>query len=83
MEHVSILPWHTALKDARAAYIDHCDTWVSYLKSAATDPSRLHNPADSADISSTFGIAENRFMDGLPTWSRFDAEERIEEIWAD
>ena len=83
VDHVSILPWHGALEDARSAYVDHSDAWYSYLTAVADDPAKLGDRSDSADISSTFGIAEDRFLDAVPPMPLFDAKDRITKIWAD
>jgi hypothetical protein len=83
VEHVGILPWHGALKDARAAYVDHSDAWYRHYMRVSDDLTQLNDPRDLADINSTFSIAHARFLDAIPVAPLFDANSRIAKIWAE
>lgn len=83
VQDVGILPWHFALGDARATYVDHNRAWVDYFKAVASDPARIQDNVLGADISATFTIAEQRFGEAVPFWARYDAPSRVKTIWED
>ena len=79
--HVGVFPWHGALKEARSAYVDHNDAWVTFYKQVAANG--FESKSNSVDIDATFRIAENRFRDAVPVWARFNVPARIDKAWAE
>lgn len=83
VHHVSILPWHDALRDARAAYADHIKAWEDRVQSVASDPAALWDKVTGANITATFETAHRRFEDALPRLPLYDERQRVVRIWAD
>lgn len=80
---VRVLPWHSRIHDAKRRYLEHSKAWERYLKSAASEASSLDDRAALAEIKATFKIAEGAFKAAVPIYSPFNAEARIQRIFAE
>ena len=81
VESVRILPWHTALLDARTAYLEHNQAWQDYLTTAAEDPAEFVVP--QAAVASTWDAAEPAVRSALPVPTLFGLSARVDAIFAD
>lgn len=82
VEHVSMLPWHHALRSARDAYADHNRAWVQMLDKAASNTAVLDDKVVGANLRATWKIAHRRFEEALTPFALFHTSQRVDRIWA-
>ena len=76
---VQIMPWHSALLDARVAYLAHNQAWVDYMAAAAEDPAEWFRPQPA--VNETFADAKQPLVDAVPLFDPFGTLQRIEVIY--
>lgn len=81
IEGLAILPWHSAIRAARDDYLEHNEVWERYLRAVSVDANQLGTFGE--EISRTFEAAEVAFRDAIPMWPRFNAQERVDDIFAE
>jgi len=84
LERVGVLPWHGAIGDAKASYLDHSKVWRQYFDAVTRDPAKAFTSESSAEIAATFEIAGGRFDDAVPIWGALFSEgRRVDSVWAE
>lgn len=78
---VFVLPWHTAIRDARTAYLAHNMAWQDYLSAATDDPAEFVRPQQA--VNDTFAAAEPMLRAALPAPALFDLPTRVDAVFAD
>lgn len=78
---VSVLPWHAATQEAKAAYLAHNQAWVDYLGAATGDPEEFLRP--QPDVNETFAAARLPLIAAVPRLDLVDGAERIIVIYDD
>ena len=88
MNDVSMLPWHSDLKEARDDYFVHMDAWSALYEkrieyAAYVDCETSGNPPrGNGDISATFSVAERSALRALPLLFVGDMRDRVEQEFA-
>lgn len=78
---VSVLPWHTATRDAKAAYLEHNQAWVDYLGAATADPEEFLRPQPA--VNETFAAARLPLFSAVPLLDLVNGADRIIVIYDD
>lgn len=79
---VSIMPWHSSLREARSKYLRHSDAWEDYFTDGARNPETLSR--ETPEIGATFRIALRSLRDAAPmTPFGPSFDRRIDEISED
>ena len=76
---VQIMPWHSALLDARVAYLAHNQAWVDYMAAAAEDPAEWFRPQPA--VNETFTDAKDPLVRAVPLFDPLNTLPRIELIY--
>ncbi len=82
VQHVGVLPWHGALRDARAAYGEHNKAWLSVVTKTISNPAAAFDKAANANIDATFQTAHHRFDEAVPPFALFHLQHRVDAIFA-
>jgi hypothetical protein len=77
---VRIVPWHSDIKAAQSAYLDHNHAWQAYLGKAAKDAAEFAHKQDA--VNSTFAAAEEPLRNAVPSPDLFDLALRVNVIYA-
>jgi hypothetical protein len=81
VSRVSVLPWHTSIKAAKADYFKHNKAWLDTLKSEIEiGDDMLWDPEVKQDISNTWEIAKFSLPAAVPSLDFFGNGNRIEQI---
>jgi len=75
VKRVSILPWHTAIKDAQDAYMRHSHAWEDHLNRCSQDPTVGLEPAPGAS-----GSLGPSLRGAVPPAARYDLGSRVDAI---
>lgn len=78
---VSVLPWHAATQDAKAAYLAHNQAWVDYLGAATQDPEEFLRP--QPEVNETFAAARLPLFAAVPLLDLVNGADRIIVIYDD
>lgn len=81
VEAVSVLPWHTGIRDAKDAYLVHNGAWVDYMARAAQDPVEFVNPQPF--VNESFLAAQPRIEGAVPVPALYDLRQRVAQIFID
>lgn len=81
IERLTILPWHTALKNARTDYLEHNAAWYERLSTTRVEGDRVVSEGRE-DISPTWLQAKASLPDSIPAPDIFSLSERVEKITA-
>lgn len=81
VEAVSILTWHTGIRDAQDAYLAHSAAWVDYMARAAQDPVEFVNPQPL--VNESFLATQPLIEDAVPVPALFDLRQRVAQIFID
>jgi hypothetical protein len=81
VSRVSVLPWHTSIKAAKADYFKHNKAWLDTLKSEIEiGDDLLWDPEVKQDISNTWEIAQFSLPAAVPMLDLFGTSNRVEKI---
>lgn len=78
---VSALPWHSATRDAKAAYLAHNQAWVDYLGAATEDPEEFLRA--QPEVNETFAAARLPLFAAVPLLDLVSGGDRILVIYDD
>lgn len=81
IERLVILPWHTALKNARDDYLEHNDAWYERLSTTRIEGDRVVSDGRE-DISPTWQQAKSSLPASIPSPDVLSLSERVEDIIA-
>jgi hypothetical protein len=81
VEAVSILAWHTDIKDAQDVYLVHNRAWVDYMARAAQDPVEFVNPQPL--VNESFLAAEPVLKAAVPIPALYQLQQRVAQIFID
>ena len=79
VEGVTVLPWHSAILKAKAAYVLHNHAWQDYLAKAAQDPTEVTRT--HSEINDTFNAAEKPMKSAVPVPWLYQLKNRVELIF--
>ena len=78
---VSVLPWHTKIKDAQTAYIKHSNAWKAHLQACARDVTEAFKAAP--EINGTFLALGPILRAAVPPFPQYDSKGRVDAIMID
>jgi hypothetical protein len=81
VEAVSVLTWHTDIKDAQDVYLTHNRAWVDYMARAAQDPVEFVNPQPL--VNESFLDAEPVLIAAVPVPALYQLQQRVAQIFID
>ena len=81
IESVNILPWHTAILEAREAYMLHNYAWQAYMPSAQQDPVAF--TVTQPLVNQSFEDAQEPLEQAIPEPPLFDLPERVKQIFVE
>lgn len=81
IESVNILPWHTAILEAREAYMLHNYAWQAYMQSAQQDPVAF--TVTQPLVNQSFIDAQEPLERAIPEPPLFDLPERVRQIFVE
>ncbi len=76
-----ILPWHTAILEAREAYLLHNYAWQAYMQSAQEDPVAF--TVTQPLVNQTFTDAQEPLEQAIPDPALFDLLKRVQQIFVE
>jgi hypothetical protein len=76
-----ILPWHTAILEAREAYLLHNYAWQAYMQSAQEDPVAF--TVTQPLVNQTFIDAQEPLEQAIPDPALFDLLKRVQQIFVE
>lgn len=81
VRNVTLVPWHTAILNARSEYVAHAMSWEVYLGACARDIRSYGDPVLSSQISATFAAAKSSVFSAMPVLSPQALDQRVAKIF--
>lgn len=79
VQDVSILPWHSNIKAAQAAYLAHNGAWVHYMAAATTNPDEFVKAQE--EVNATFAAAHQPLERAIVHWDFMHLLDRVIAIY--